>query len=618
MVRNLFERTRVRLSWKSTTLAAGLVVALAACSGNSAQSPKSAALAVSSGSMKGVNIAHAWYTDKTAQSLIDAKSWGANTARIVLATGCRWTKTTASEVSTIISQAKAAGLSSLVLEVHDTTGYGEQSGACTLADAASYWVSIKSALTGQEGFAIVNIGNEPYGNSNTSNWTNDTKAAIQTIRNAGITNTLMVDAPNWGQDWSFTMRDNAASVLAADTRGDVIFDIHMYGVFDTKAEIDAYVKAFKDKGIPLVIGEFGNDHSDGNPDEVAIVAAAKANGIGLIGWSWSGNGSDVAYLDMVSNFNVNSPTSWGTWYKNNVLGGSTGGGGGSTATASISLSSSASSITSGSSVTLTATPTVANTTVSSVEFIVNGSVVSTDTSSPYTYTASPTSTTSYTARVNTSANVSATSSAVSVTVNTQTNNASASVSLSSSATSIASGSSVTLTATPTVSNTTVTNVQFIVNGNVVATDTSSPYTYTASPTSTTSYTARVNTAANVSATSSAVSVSVTTSGGGGSSTGACSATVSVGSSWPTGAVYKVVIKNTGSSSISSWKANWTQPSGHTISGSWNGTFTGTSGAITASNIGWNGNLGAGATTEIGYQVTFANGVAASAPTATCQ
>ena len=56
-----------------------------------------------------------------------------------------------------------------VLEDHDTTGYGEDSAAVSLASAVSYWKEIQSVLTGQEAYVIINIGNEPYGNTNPTN-----------------------------------------------------------------------------------------------------------------------------------------------------------------------------------------------------------------------------------------------------------------------------------------------------------------------------------------------------------------------------------------------------------------------------------------------------------------
>jgi len=260
--------------------------------------------------MRGVNHAHTWYQDRTPQALADIKALGANTVRVVLGSGQRWGPDNAANVSTVISQCKANRLI-CVLEAHDTTGYGEQSGAATLAQAVDYWISIKSALAGQERYVILNIGNEPYGNTNASAWVADTKNAITRLRAAGFEHSIMVDAPNWGQDWQFVMRDNAASVFATDPQRNTIFSIHMYGVFDTAAEINDYLGRFVTAGLPVVVGEFGHNHSDGDPDEDTILATTQARGLGYLGWSWSGNGGGVEYLDLVTNFNAAALTSWG-------------------------------------------------------------------------------------------------------------------------------------------------------------------------------------------------------------------------------------------------------------------------------------------------------------------
>ncbi|SCG69857.1 cellulase family glycosylhydrolase [Micromonospora halophytica] len=259
--------------------------------------------------MRGVNHAHTWYPQQTS-SFADIKALGANTVRVVLASGDRWTKNSATDVSNVISLCKANRLI-CVLEVHDTTGYGEQSGAITLDRAVDYWLSIAGALQGQEKYVIVNIGNEPYGNQGYGTWATDTANAIKRLRANGITHTIMVDAPNWGQDWSFTMRDNAASVFNADPQKNTVFSIHMYGVFDTAAEVSDYLGRFRSAGLPIVVGEFGHDHSDGNPDEDAILSYSQANGIGYLGWSWSGNGGGVEYLDMAVNFDPDNLSSWG-------------------------------------------------------------------------------------------------------------------------------------------------------------------------------------------------------------------------------------------------------------------------------------------------------------------
>ncbi|MFJ6794906.1 cellulase family glycosylhydrolase [Streptomyces sp. NPDC091268] len=259
---------------------------------------------------RGVNHAHTWYPTRTGQALADTKALGANAARVVLATGDRWTKNTAADVANVVGQCKASRLV-CVLEAHDTTGYGEQSGAASLAKAVDYWLDVASALKGQEKYVVINIGNEPHGNTGYAAWTQDTKDAIVRLRAAGFGHTLMVDAPNWGQDWSNTMRDNAPEVFAADPARNTVFSIHMYGVYDTAAEVQAYLNSFVGRRLPVVVGEFGDAHSDGNPDEDAIMATARQLGLGYLGWSWSGNGGGVEYLDLATGFDASRLTGWG-------------------------------------------------------------------------------------------------------------------------------------------------------------------------------------------------------------------------------------------------------------------------------------------------------------------
>lgn len=269
--------------------------------------------------MRGVNVAHAWYNDKTANSLSDIAKTGANSVRVVLASGKLWTRTPESQVVSIISQAKANKLIT-VLEVHDTTGYGEQT-AATLNEAVDYWISIKNSLIGQEDYVIINIGNEPFGNGQSASaWTDGHKNAISRLRAAGFKHALMVDAANWGQDWQNIMRDNAASVLASDPQKNVIFSVHMYEVYGSASSINSYMASFKNNGLALVVGEFAADHFGSNVDEGSIMSYAKQYNYGYFGWSWSGNGSGLASLDIAQNFNANTLTTWG----NTLINGSNG------------------------------------------------------------------------------------------------------------------------------------------------------------------------------------------------------------------------------------------------------------------------------------------------------
>ncbi|MGW2397022.1 cellulase family glycosylhydrolase [Kitasatospora sp. NPDC001664] len=268
--------------------------------------------------MRGVNHAYTWYSGQTT-AIADIAAKGANTVRVVLSNGDRWTRTSSAQISTLIGQCKAAKVI-CVLEVHDATGYGEDATATTLDRAAQFWVDNKSVLNGQEAYVVVNIANEPWGNSGYTAWTAATKNAIGKLRGAGLRHALMVDGPNWGQDWSNTMRDNAASVFAADPDRNTVFSIHMYGVYDTAAEVQAYLRSYVNAGLPIVVGEFGANHSDGNPDEDAIMATAQSLQVGYIGWSWSGNGGGVEYLDLVNNFDKNSLTTWGNRFFNGANG----------------------------------------------------------------------------------------------------------------------------------------------------------------------------------------------------------------------------------------------------------------------------------------------------------
>jgi mannan endo-1,4-beta-mannosidase len=262
--------------------------------------------------IRGISHGYAWYLNQNA-TFANIKATGANTVRVVLSGGNNGgAATSLANVKTAINLCKTNKLV-CVLEDHDTTGYTSGSRG-TLAQAVSYWKSLQSILTGQENWVIINIGNEPWGNSNTSGWTGAIKNAIVSMRNAGFKHTLMVDAPNWGQDNDHVMLNNASSVEATDPMHNTIFSVHMYGVYASASTVNSYLASFSNTGMPLVIGEFGATQagSSSSDDANQIMADAQSRGIGYMGWSWSGNGSPVQYLDMVKNFNPGQRSAWGT------------------------------------------------------------------------------------------------------------------------------------------------------------------------------------------------------------------------------------------------------------------------------------------------------------------
>ncbi len=262
--------------------------------------------------MRGINYPYTWFQSRpTQQDFAAMSATGANTVRIVLSTGGQWARVPGAQVSQVIQWAKDNRMIA-VLEVHDSTGWSEGSGSVHINNAVQYWTSadIRAAINGQENFAIINIANEPFGNNTTANYVADTIAAIQALRAAGITHTLMIDAANWGQDWSNTMRNNALSIWQADPLRNLVFSVHMYEVYGQASTISSYMQAFDDMGLPLVIGEFGLQHNGQDVDEATIMAQAQARGNGYIAWSWSGNGGCCTFLDMVTDFGT-ALTQWG-------------------------------------------------------------------------------------------------------------------------------------------------------------------------------------------------------------------------------------------------------------------------------------------------------------------
>lgn len=258
--------------------------------------------------MRGINVAHAWYTDKTETSLKAIAATGANTVRIVLSDGQQYTKTTAQELSQIISLCKQNNLIA-VLEVHDATG---DDNTYSLNAAVDYWKEMKDLLSGNEKYVIVNIANEWYGTWNGYSWAEGNKTAIKNLRNAGIKNMIMVDCAGWGQ-YPDSIKDYGKSVFEADTLKNTVFSIHMYEYAGKDSStVKTNINNVLNLGIPVVIGEFADRHTNGDVDEATIMSYCKEKGVGYIGWSWKGNNSDLAYLDIAYNWDGSSLSDWGT------------------------------------------------------------------------------------------------------------------------------------------------------------------------------------------------------------------------------------------------------------------------------------------------------------------
>ncbi len=258
--------------------------------------------------MRGVNHAHTWFKDKLNTAIPAIAETGSNTVRIVLSNGYQWNKDSVADVKKVVDLCKQHKMV-VVLEVHDGTGKNESS---VLDGIVDYWIELKDVFIGNEAYVILNIANEWIGDWSSDLWAREYKKAIVKLRDAGIKNTIMVDAAGWGQ-YGQSVADKGAEVFNADPLRNTMFSIHMYGsAGGSKSKIKRNIDGALNKGLCLIIGEFGYNHSDGDVKEDFIMEYCVETGTGYLGWSWKGNGGGVEYLDIAKEWDGSVLSSdWG-------------------------------------------------------------------------------------------------------------------------------------------------------------------------------------------------------------------------------------------------------------------------------------------------------------------
>lgn len=84
----------------------------------------------------------------------------------------------------------------------------------------------------------------------------------------------------------------------------------------------------------------------------------------------------------------------------------------------------------------------------------------------------------------------------------------------------------------------------------------------------------------------------------------CSASYSTQSQWGGGFVASINVSNTGASAITGWTVTFTFGGDQKVTNSWNTTVSQSGENVTAANVSYNGSLGAGASTSLGFQGTW--------------
>lgn len=352
--------------------------------------------------MKGINVPLAWFVNDVNNNIANIKNvTGSNCFRIVVTTS-----TPDNAWQTCVQKCIDNKIIPMV-ELHDVTGNNSPE---NLNNMAKFWASKADFITKPEiaKYILVNIANEwgdwhmsatPTGAVSRVTWRDAYVTAVKTIRDAGIKTTIVVDAGGYGQDnKAQTLLSYAKDVQASDPYHNCLFSIHMYCEWSVNGNstITTHLPAVKNAGIPVIVGEFGYQHSEGTGtcdiDEVAIINTANANGIGWLAWSWKGNGGGVEYLDLSTDWAGTALSPWG----NTVVNGA---GGTKTATeatvfnpsspvapvVAITYPTETSTNCAGQALEITATASIASGSVSKVDFYDGATLLGSDDTAPYTY-----------------------------------------------------------------------------------------------------------------------------------------------------------------------------------------------------------------------------------------
>lgn len=273
--------------------------------------------------MRGVNNAHAWFDSpgslQATAALDNISTLGANSVRIV------WealsSNLTAALLERVLNRAVEQRLVPMI-ELHDVTGPASVE---ALLQVAAYYTQddVKAVLEKYEDYLLLNIANEwceagpevegrngaiyrPCAPGFLEPYTQ----AIELLRGAGLRHTLVIDANGWGQN-AQSVLDDGEALLEADPEHNLLFSVHMYESYAQTSTITRTFEEAAGAGIPLIVGEFGQEHNGTAIDVEHLLKESSRLGIGVLGWSWKGNSSDLAYLDLSEDWEGRTLTDWG-------------------------------------------------------------------------------------------------------------------------------------------------------------------------------------------------------------------------------------------------------------------------------------------------------------------
>lgn len=263
---------------------------------------------------RGVNNPHAWYDSQAYNVLGNLAGRKTNLVRVV------WTMSgTATRLDQVLTAIASYKMVSMV-ELHDGTGSNSTS---VLQNMANYWArsDIAAVMKKHQRTAMINIANE-WGDHYLTplQWRDAYKQPITTIRNAGLSGTLVIDNPGWGGNPNGALQ-YGWDLLNHDPQRNLMFSVHAYSSMNNPNDIYNMLYNYRSNNLALVIGEFGYNHNNGNNnlgskvDAPLLMQYAQQFGVGYIAWSTAGNDAANAWLDLLGS-DWSATTGWGNtvWY----------------------------------------------------------------------------------------------------------------------------------------------------------------------------------------------------------------------------------------------------------------------------------------------------------------
>jgi mannan endo-1,4-beta-mannosidase len=531
---------------------------------------------------RGVTVEHNLAPERALQAIRDAAALGANAIQVEINGNIyrQENMITGAQLSAIINTCKESKVV-CVLEPNDVAGYPDATGAGIPATAATFWTwpGIREAILGQHGYIILGFGNQYLGAMHPQEYVNRMYTYLADFSSAPLNNfVIMVDGSNWGQDADKAMYELAKQYSSSTAKPQVIYSVDMFDAYVNPETVREYIASYAAIKAPLVVGGFApvpyyHPHFAGPlplnaprlPAE-SVMQYAEQYGAGYFGWSWSGNKNPA--LDVVSDWNSATLTSWGNLLFNDVNG--------IKATAKgASIYQSSSSSYSSSSAPVNQAPVAdffasnypsafcdsPNVGAGRITAMASGS--SDPDGDPLTFLWSL------------NGGSSSSASGYEVTFPSQT------------------GRSYQLSLTVTDSKGASANVVKTVGAfyidcfNSSSRSSSSSSLVDRSSSSNSTYTSASSSSAKSSSSSSITPTKAQ-----------CS--YQLNSQWSNGFTAAIRIKNTTTTAINGWNVNWQYTDGSKITGSWNATLSG-SNPYSAKNVNWNANIQPGQTVEFGFQ-----------------